>query len=178
MTCRRSATPARWARRRGGGRLGAAERGGAGRGDAAGRAAGDWLRAMQDRLDVFGLRARRPFSAPGRLARRIGAKARPRRILWLTEEGASFARTAARFGIVPGRVTVLQRQEVAASGWPAIVKLVRRADGKGEGCGVEVAAGEIEVRHLIYERVGHELPDDPIGQRPGRHRREPGAGLA
>ncbi len=116
MTCRRSATPARWARRRGGGRLGAAERAGAGRRFAAERAAGDWqgvvawgwLRAMQDRLDVFGLRARQPFSAPGRLARRLGAKTRPRRVLWLTEEGASFARTAARFGIVPGRVTVLQ----------------------------------------------------------------------
>ena len=85
-----------------------------------------WLRAMQDRGEFFGLRARRPFSAPGRLARRLGARPRPRKVLWLTEEGASFARTARRFGIAPGLVAVLRRDQVALTAWPELVRLVRR----------------------------------------------------
>jgi len=85
-----------------------------------------WLRAMQEGADFFGLPARRPWSRPSALARRLGAKARPRKVLWLTEEGASLARAAKRFGIKPGIVEVLQRQAVAATAWPEIVALVRR----------------------------------------------------
>lgn len=85
-----------------------------------------WLRAMQDGGEFFGLRVRRPFSSPARLVRMLGVRPRPRKVLWLTEEGASFARTARRFGIAPGLVAVLRRDQVATTDWPGLVRLVRR----------------------------------------------------
>jgi hypothetical protein len=84
------------------------------------------LRAMQDGGELFGLSVSRPHTAPGPLARRLGATSKPLRVLWLTEEGPSFGETARRFGIAPGLVTVLQRSDVAATEWPEIVRLVRR----------------------------------------------------
>ncbi len=84
------------------------------------------LRAMQDGDDFFGHRVARPHTSPRTLARHLGAKPRPLKVLWLTEEGLSFGETAKRFGIAPGLVTVLQREDVAATEWPAIVRLVRR----------------------------------------------------
>jgi hypothetical protein len=83
-------------------------------------------RAWQVGGDFFGLRVARPFSTPRALARRPGATPRPLKVLWLTVEGPSFGATAKCFGIAPGLVTVLQRQDVAATEWPEIVKLVRR----------------------------------------------------
>ncbi|HVG99101.1 MAG TPA: AAA family ATPase [Chloroflexota bacterium] len=84
------------------------------------------LRAMQDGDEFFGLPVARPHTSPGPLARRLGATPKPLKVLWLTEEGPSFGETAKRFGIAPGLVTVLQRQDVAATEWPEIVALVRR----------------------------------------------------
>jgi hypothetical protein len=85
-----------------------------------------WLRAMQDGEDFFGLVVKRPYTTPPAVARWCGRKPKALKVLWLTEEGESFGQTAKRFGIRPGLVTVLQRQEVAATDWPTIVKLVRR----------------------------------------------------
>ena len=56
----------------------------------------------------------------------VRAEPKALKVLWLTEEGESFGETAKRFGIAPGLVTVLQRQEVGTTEWPEIVRLVRR----------------------------------------------------
>jgi hypothetical protein len=50
-------------------------------------------------------------------------------------------------------------------------EILDRADGEREGCAVEAATGETEVHHLTYERVGAEMPGDPIARCPGCHRR-------
>ena len=85
-----------------------------------------WLRAMQDGEDFFGLAVKRPYTTPSVVARWCGRKPRALKVLWLTEEGESFGETAKRFGITPGLVTVLQRQEVRTTEWPEIVRIVRR----------------------------------------------------
>ena len=85
-----------------------------------------WLRAMQGGEDFFGLRVTRPSSTPRVVSRWFGAEPTPLKVLWLTEEGESFGETARRFGIRPGLVTVLQRQEVRTTDWPTIVARVKR----------------------------------------------------
>jgi hypothetical protein len=84
-----------------------------------------------------GLPVRRPFSSPGALARRLGARPRPRMVLWLTEEGESLARTARRFGIAPGLVDVLRRDRVPPVPWPELVRWVRRQAWR-RGCGLVI----------------------------------------
>lgn len=79
------------------------------------------LRAMQDGGSFYGLPVRRPMR-PARWLR----PARPRKVLWLTEEGQSVARTARRFGIAPGLVVMLRRDQVRLSTWSDIVRAVRR----------------------------------------------------
>jgi hypothetical protein len=67
------------------------------------------MRAMQDGHSFFGLAATKM------------------KVLWLTEEGASFARTRQRFGVEKGLVEVLQRHELPGGpDWPTLVKAVRR----------------------------------------------------
>jgi hypothetical protein len=88
------------------------------------------LRAMQDGGAFFGLPVRRPE----RVAR-FGRSRRPMRVLWCTEEGESFRRSARRFGIAPGLVEVVRRDRVAEQDWPALVRAVRRlAWRKGCAC--------------------------------------------
>jgi hypothetical protein len=48
------------------------------------------------------------------------------KVLWCTEEGESFARSARRFGIAPGLVEVVRRDRVVEQDWPALVRGVRR----------------------------------------------------
>jgi hypothetical protein len=83
------------------------------------------VRAIQDNLDFYGMRPQRPFSHPGRLRRRLGARPRPLKILWCTEEGPSFGETRAKFGINRGLVTTLQRHTVRETDWPTIVRRLR-----------------------------------------------------
>ncbi len=83
------------------------------------------VRAMQDGATFYGLSVRRLTVRRwwDRLARRPVA---PARVLWCTEEGTSFAATARAFGIAPGLVCVLRRDQVALTDWPALVALFRR----------------------------------------------------
>ncbi|MGH2354608.1 MAG: AAA family ATPase, partial [Chloroflexota bacterium] len=84
---------------------------------------GWWLqglpRAMQDGTTFYGLPTRRL------------------RVLWATEEGASLARTARRFGIQPGQVAILRRDRVPGRTWPELVKALRREAAKRQ-CGLVV----------------------------------------
>jgi AAA domain len=67
------------------------------------------MRAMQDGERWFGLPAHR------------------QRVLWCTEEGQSFEETARRFGIKPGLVEVIRREQLTADyDWPALVREIRR----------------------------------------------------
>ena len=72
-----------------------------------------WVRAMQD-------------VAGGQAATFYGLPVTPMRVLWCTEEGESVKATARRFGIAPGRVEILRRDEVDAYDWPELVRAVRR----------------------------------------------------
>jgi hypothetical protein len=59
------------------------------------------------------------------------------RVLWCTEEGASFARTRARFGVGTGVVYALHRHEVQGWDWPDLVREVRRRAWR-HGCGLVI----------------------------------------
>jgi hypothetical protein len=78
------------------------------------------VRAMQDGGTFYGLPARR-----------IG------RVLWCTEEGPSFKRTAARFGIRRGMVVTLPRHRVRGWDWPSLLTEIRRQAWR-RGCAVVV----------------------------------------
>jgi hypothetical protein len=74
---------------------------------------GWWLqgfaRAMDDASDFYGL----PVTAM--------------KLLWCTEEGESVTATARRFGIKPGRVQILRRDQVQGwSDWPELVRAIRK----------------------------------------------------
>ncbi|HVG97241.1 MAG TPA: AAA family ATPase, partial [Chloroflexota bacterium] len=79
---------------------------------------GWWLwglaRAMQDGHTFFGLPATRM------------------KLLWCTEEGASFARTRERFGVEKGLVEVLQRHEVRGWDWPSSLAVRSRGSKRRE----------------------------------------------
>ena len=79
---------------------------------------------MQDQATFFGLPVRRPERAI------LFGRRRPLKVLWCTEEGESFRRTARRFGIAPGLVEVLRRDQVGEQDWPALVRAVRRLAGR------------------------------------------------
>jgi hypothetical protein len=94
------------------------------------------LRAMQDGGTFYGLRVSR--LARARPWWRRWGKGRPGRVLWLTEEGGqSFARTARRFGIRPGLVTVLRRDQAPAVPWPELVRRIW-LDAWRKGCAVVI----------------------------------------
>ncbi|MGH2353069.1 MAG: AAA family ATPase, partial [Chloroflexota bacterium] len=88
------------------------------------------LRAMQTGEDFYGLSVRQPWRTARPWWRGGGlpwqGRARPLRVLWLTEEGRSFAATARRFGIAPGLVDVLRRDQVPAANWPDLVRVIRQ----------------------------------------------------
>jgi hypothetical protein len=83
------------------------------------------LRAVQDGGTFFGLPAHRLTHRPWWWA---WGRGRPARVLWVTEEGEqTFARAARRFGIAPGLVKTLRRDQVPAGlPWEELVRLVRR----------------------------------------------------
>ena len=96
------------------------------------------MRALQNGDEFFGMKVRRPYSSPGRLAARwLGAKPKPLKVLWMTEEGKSFKKTAKDFGIDPGLVKPLHRHKVRTTDWPTIVKLVRRK-AREWGCAIVI----------------------------------------
>lgn len=73
-----------------------------------------WVRAMQD---IQG----------GQEATFYGLPVLPMRVLWCTEEGESVATTARRFGIRPGQVVILRRDQVQGwEDWPTLVKAIRK----------------------------------------------------
>lgn len=89
------------------------------------------LRAIQQHQSFFGLPANAPWHTTGRWPRR---RHELLRVLWLTEEGGSFVRTREKFGIQPGLVLSLRRDQVRYETWEQLVCHVKKR-AKRARCG-------------------------------------------
>lgn len=79
------------------------------------------LKTMQDGGTFFGTPVRRPWRG-----KRWYRRDYPLKILWLTEEGQSFTEKAREFGIRPGLLHVLRRDQIYAPDWRSLVYKVRK----------------------------------------------------
>lgn len=93
------------------------------------------LRAMQTPgTPFFGLRVHQPWHTR-RTIWRLGRKwPFPLRILWMTEEGATFRETSKKYGIRRGLVHCVRRERVHYSSWHGLVRLIWK-EAKKRRCG-------------------------------------------
>src|SRR5262249_32451255 len=117
------------------------------------------LRAMQDGGTFYGLRVRRPVRVS-----RFGRRVRPLKVLWCTEEGESFKRTARRFGVGAGLVEGRRRGP-----GPGRV----RAGAAGRARGGAPGLRRRDLRHRA--RVVPPGREEPGGGQRGHARRPAGA---
>lgn len=106
------------------------------------------LGAMQDAGTFYGL----PVTPPRQRTWR--GTSRPMRVLWLTEESASFVPNVERFRIRRGLVHILRRHEVREKTWPDLLQRCRRE------------AIRHRCAYLVIDTIGAWCPEMEQGQAP------------